>query len=132
MVPPQHMYGFETTVLLPLHVPASIWCGGAFYPSDIEAALAAVPGPGILVTTPLQIRALLQARLNLAPLARVISATAPLFPDMALEAERSWSTRVDEIFGATEVGSIASRRTVEGRCLDHVSPCTIASRRGGG
>jgi acyl-coenzyme A synthetase/AMP-(fatty) acid ligase len=113
-VPPQHMYGFETTVLLPLHAPASSWCGGAFYPSDMQAALEAVPPPRILVTTPLQIRALLQAAVRLPPLARVISATAPLSPEMAAQAERAWNTRVEEIFGATEVGSIASRRTVEG------------------
>ena len=37
MVPPQHMYGFETSVLLPLHAPASAWCGEAFYPLDVAA-----------------------------------------------------------------------------------------------
>lgn len=114
MVPPQHMYGFETTVLLPLHAAASAWCGTAFYPEDVAAALRAVPEPRVLVTTPLQIRALLHASVQLPPLARIISATAPLFPDMAAAAERRWDTRVFEIFGATEVGSVASRRTVEG------------------
>ena len=114
MVPPQHMYGFETTVLLPLHVPASTWCGAAFYPEDVASALRAVPAPRVLVTTPLQIRALLQNSTELAPLERMISATAPLFPDIAAAAEQRWSTRVFEIFGATEVGSIASRRTVDG------------------
>ncbi|MBV8575719.1 MAG: acyl-CoA synthetase [Acetobacteraceae bacterium] len=112
-VPPQHMYGFETTVLLPFHAPASSWCGGAFYPSDVQAALDSVPPPRILVTTPLQIRALLQAAVPLPPIERVISATAQLSSDMARQAEEVWRTRVDEIFGATEVGSIASRRTVE-------------------
>ena len=114
MVPPQHMYGFETTVLLPLHAPASTWCGAAFYPEDVASALRAVPAPRVLVTTPLQIRALLQNSTELAPLERVISATAPLFPDMAAAAELRWKTQVFEIFGATEVGSIASRRTVDG------------------
>lgn len=114
MVPPQHMYGFETTVLLPLHVPASTWCGAAFYPEDVASALRAVPAPRVLVTTPLQIRALLQNATELAPLERMISATAPLFPDIAAAAEQRWNTRVFEIFGATEVGSIASRRTVDG------------------
>jgi acyl-coenzyme A synthetase/AMP-(fatty) acid ligase len=114
MVPPHHMYGFETTVLLPLHAPASAWCGSAFYPEDVAAALRAVPEPRVLVTTPLQIRALLHASVQLPPVARIVSATAPLFPDMAAVAERRWGTRVFEIFGATEVGSIASRRTVEG------------------
>jgi acyl-coenzyme A synthetase/AMP-(fatty) acid ligase len=113
MVPPHHMYGFETTVLLPLHAPALAWCGPAFYPEDVAAALRAVSPPRVLVTTPLQIRALLHASIELPPLARIISATAPLFPDVAAAAEQRWGTRVFEIFGATEVGSIASRRTVE-------------------
>lgn len=114
MVPPQHMYGFETTVLLPLHSNATVWCGTAFFPSDVEAALAAMAAPRVLVTTPLQIRAVLQAGVELPALHRVISATAPLFADMAAEAEQRWQTEVCEIFGATEVGSIASRRTIEG------------------
>jgi acyl-coenzyme A synthetase/AMP-(fatty) acid ligase len=114
MVPPHHMYGFETTVLLPLHAPASAWCGAAFYPEDVATALRAVPEPRVLVTTPLQIRALLHASVQLPPLARIISATAPLFAEVAAAAEQRWDTGVFEIFGATEVGSIAARRTVEG------------------
>lgn len=113
-VPAQHMYGFETTVLLPLHAAASSWCGAGFFPHDVAAALSAVPEPRVLVTTPLQIRALLGASVRLPPLARVISATAPLFPELAAQAEARWGAEVCEIFGATELGSIASRRTVAG------------------
>ena len=113
-VPPYHMYGFETSVLLPLHAAAASWCGPAFYPVDVAAALAACPEPRVLVTTPLQLRALLAAPGSLPPLARVISATAPLPVEMAAAAEHRWGTEVWEIFGATEVGSIASRRTVAG------------------
>jgi acyl-coenzyme A synthetase/AMP-(fatty) acid ligase len=112
MVPAQHMYGFETTVLLPLHAPVTSWSGAAFFPSDVEAALRLSAPPRVLVTTPLQIRALLNASVNLPELALVISATAPLSSELAAEAERQWNTEVFEIFGATEVGSIASRRTV--------------------
>ena len=114
MVPPHHMYGFETTVLLPLHTPVATWCGPAFYPQDVVAALRSVPAPRVLVTTPLQIRTLLHASIDLPPIERVVSATAPLFPEMAQAAEKRWKTRVVEIFGATEVGSIAGRRTVGG------------------
>jgi acyl-coenzyme A synthetase/AMP-(fatty) acid ligase len=112
MVPPHHMYGFETTVLLPLHAPVATWCGPAFYPQDVVASLRSVPAPRILVTTPLQIRTLLHASIDLPPIERIVSATAPLFPDMAKAAEERWRTRVVEIFGATEVGSIAGRRTI--------------------
>jgi acyl-coenzyme A synthetase/AMP-(fatty) acid ligase len=112
MVPPHHMYGLETTVLLPLHVSAATWCGPAFYPLDVVAALRSVPAPRVLVTTPLQIRTLLDASIDLPPIDRIVSATAPLVPEVAKAAEERWTTRVVEIFGATEVGSIAGRRTV--------------------
>ncbi len=118
-VPPQHMYGFETTVLLPLHAPAASWCGPVFFPADIRDALAAVPAPRVLVTTPFQLRGLHQAPVALPPLWRVISATAPLDTALAEAAERQWATpeaatEVWEIFGATEVGSAAARRTAAG------------------
>jgi acyl-coenzyme A synthetase/AMP-(fatty) acid ligase len=113
-VPPQHMYGFETTVLMPLHANAASHAGATFYPQDVALALAQVEAPRVLVTTPLQLRALLRAGLTLPPLDRVVSATAPLAADLAAEAERAWETQVHEIYGATEVGSIATRRTVAG------------------
>ena len=113
-VPPQHMYGFETTVLLPLHAPAASWCGAAFFPEDMRAALRAVPAPRLLITTPLQLRALLRADADLPALAGFVSATAPLEAELAQSAEQRWGAPVLEIFGATEVGSIASRRTLDG------------------
>ena len=111
-VPPQHMYGFETTVLLPLHAPVGSWCGPTFFPADI-AALPPCPEPRVLVTTPLQLRLLLQADLDL-PIDAFISATAPLDPVLAAGAETRWDAPVMEIFGATECGSIASRRVTTG------------------
>ena len=113
-IPPQHMYGFETTVLWPLHAPVASWCGPVFYPADTRDALAAIPGPRLLVTTPMQLRGLLESDPALPPLAGIISATAPLDLAMAAAAEQRWSTEMREIFGATEVGSIAVRRTVAG------------------
>lgn len=113
-VPPQHMYGFETTVLLPLHAASATWCGDSFFPADIAAALHACPAPRLLVTAPLHLRALLGAGVALPPGIRIVSATAPLPPELAAAAEARWGAEVHEIFGATEVGSIASRRTVAG------------------
>lgn len=113
-VPPQHMYGFETTILLPLFSAAAGFAGAAFFPSDIAEALEAVPGRRALITTPLHLRAQLTAGMALPTIERVISATAPLDPALAQEAEEVWATRVFEIYGATEAGSIASRRTLDG------------------
>ncbi len=113
-VPPQHMYGFETTIMLPLFSAASGHAGANFFPSDVAEALAAVPGRRALITTPLHLRAQLAAGMKLPAIERVISATAPLDPTLAADVERDWATRVFEIYGATEAGSIASRRTLDG------------------
>ncbi|WGF86684.1 AMP-binding protein [Marinivivus vitaminiproducens] len=113
-VPPQHMYGFETTVLMPLHARVASWCAPSLFPTDIGAALSGCPGRAVLVTTPVHIRALLRADTTVPSPASIISATAPLDAALAREAEERWATEVHEIFGATEVGSIASRRTLGG------------------
>ncbi|MBW6401905.1 AMP-binding protein [Roseomonas sp. HJA6] len=113
-VPAQHMYGFETTVMLPLQGAGAGHAGDVFYPQDIAAALAALPAPRLLVTTPLQLRALLRSEVAMPALAGIVSATAPLSDALATEAEAAWGAPVREIYGATEAGSIASRRTLEG------------------
>ncbi|MFC7554514.1 hypothetical protein ACFQU7_23340 [Pseudoroseomonas wenyumeiae] len=58
-VPPQHMYGFETTMAMPLHAATASHAGPHFYPVEVAEALHAAPAPRVLITTPLQMRALL-------------------------------------------------------------------------
>ncbi|HWX46599.1 MAG TPA: AMP-binding protein [Roseomonas sp.] len=113
-VPPQHMYGFETTMVLPLHAATASHAGPYFYPVEVAEALHAAPGHRVLVTTPLQMRALLGSGQAMPPLQAVISATAPLEASLAEAVERAWEVPVLEIYGATEMGSIASRRTLDG------------------
>ena len=57
-VPPQHMYGFESSVLLAMLGGAAFEVGRPFYPADIVAALERVPAPRMLVTTPFHLKAL--------------------------------------------------------------------------
>ncbi|MEE8262819.1 MAG: AMP-binding protein [Gammaproteobacteria bacterium] len=113
-VPPQHMYGLETTVLLPLQSGFALYSGRPFFPEDVRTALEQLPAPRILVTTPAHIRACVSARTVLPAVQFILSATAPLSHSLAQQAEVIFGTEVLEIYGCTEVGSIASRRTVEG------------------
>ncbi|MDT7836739.1 AMP-binding protein [Aquabacterium sp. OR-4] len=110
-VPPQHSYGFESSVLLALLGGASFETGRPFYPADIAAALAAVPAPRALVTTPFHLKALLAAGIELPATALVLSATAPLSPQLARLAEQRLGGQLIEIYGCTEAGQVASRRT---------------------
>lgn len=113
-VPPQHMYGFETSILNPLINGAGIYTGSTFFPADICAALHRVAGPRVLVTTPFHLHACLEARLEWPAMHAVISATAPLSPALAARAEQALGCPTLEIYGCTEAGSMASRRTLDG------------------
>ena len=113
-VPAQHSYGFESTVLLALHGNAPFWSGRPFYPQDIVSALNAVPAPRLLVTTPFHLSALLAAGLELPAVNLLLSATAPLSAQLAAEAESRCAAPLYEIYGSTESGQLASRRTTAG------------------
>jgi acyl-coenzyme A synthetase/AMP-(fatty) acid ligase len=115
-VPPQHMYGFESSVLLALHSGQAFCVERPFYPADIAAVLAAVPAARVLVSTPVHLRALLAAGIALPELELVVCATAPLAATTATEVEARFGAPLIEIYGSTETGQIASRRTT--RCTD--------------
>jgi acyl-CoA synthetase (AMP-forming)/AMP-acid ligase II len=55
-VPPQHMYGLESTVMLPLATGAALTAERLYFPADIDAALARIPAPRVLVTTPFHLK----------------------------------------------------------------------------
>lgn len=112
-VPPQHMYGFESTVLLALQSGNAFSSGKPFYPADICGELACVPRPRLLVSTPVHLRTLLAAEIRLPEADLVLSATAPLSQNLAREVERRVQTRLLEIYGSTETGQIASRRSAQ-------------------
>ncbi|HRK77747.1 MAG TPA: AMP-binding protein [Thiobacillus sp.] len=112
--PPQHMYGLESTVLLPLQSGAALHAGRPFYPADICAALENLPRPRLLVTTPYHLRALLMDQATLPAVDQILSATAPLSQDLAREVESRFGAPLHEIYGCTETGQLASRRTTAG------------------
>ena len=109
-VPPQHMYGLEASVLLPLASGNALSAEHPFYPADICATLAAVPRPRILISTPIHLRALMASGLELPETDLIVSATAPLATQLADEVEQRCRTRLLEIYGSTETGSIAVRQ----------------------
>jgi acyl-coenzyme A synthetase/AMP-(fatty) acid ligase len=113
-VPPQHMFGFESTVLLPLQSATVLGAAHPFYPADICAALAAAARPRMLVTTPVHLKALLASGLDIPPTDLLLSATAALPLQLALAAETRLRAPLLEIYGSTETGQIATRRLSQG------------------
>lgn len=108
-VPPQHMYGLETSVLMALFGGAAVSSARPFMPADVATALAEVPSPRVLVSTPVHLRALADPQLRLPRVELVWSATAPLDPELARSIEELYGVVVAEIYGCSEVGSLARR-----------------------
>src|SRR5688572_15736233 len=116
-VPPQHMFGFESTVLLPLVAGAAMTAERLYYPGDIDAAVTRAAAPRILFTTPFHMRAWLDSHGDgeaVPAVERIVSATAPLSVALARRAEQATGAELHEIYGCTEAGQVATRRTSEG------------------
>lgn len=134
-VPAQHSYGLETLVLLPLQGYGSLCGERPFFPQDVAHALRAAPSPRVLVTTPVHLRALCEAQLQLPPVASIWSATAPLPQTLAAACEHRFDAPVHEIYGCTEVGTCATRRTTREelwRLMDEFTLTLRGEKSGGG
>jgi acyl-coenzyme A synthetase/AMP-(fatty) acid ligase len=129
-VPPQHMYGLETSVLLSLQSGHAFCAEHPFYPADICGVLTAAPAPRTLVSTPVHLRALLATNLPLPALHAVVSATAPLDEALAHQVEQRFGAPLVEIYGSTESGQIASRRPTRSG-IWHLYPGVTLTRDAG-
>ena len=122
-VPHQHSYGFESTIMLGLQHGLAIEAGRPLYPGDIRAVIEQATRPRILVTTPVHLRALVAGPDDMPPVDLILSATAPLPTELAAQAEARLAGPLVEIYGCTEAGQLATRRTVQQsrwRCFDGV------------
>jgi acyl-coenzyme A synthetase/AMP-(fatty) acid ligase len=112
-VPSQHMYGLETTLMMALQAGVVMHSAKPFYPADVQALLQQITPPCILITAPVHLRAMVNAELPMPSLAGIISATAPLDPQVARASEYCFNTHLWEIYGCTEAGSMATRRSTQ-------------------
>jgi len=112
-VPPQHMYGFESSILLALQAGGALVADRAFFPAEIVGQLASLPRPRVLVTTPYHLRTVLRSDEAAPEADLLLSATAPLAADIAAQAEAAFRAPLLEIYGSTETGQIATRRPTE-------------------
>jgi acyl-coenzyme A synthetase/AMP-(fatty) acid ligase len=123
-VPHQHSYGLESIILLAWQFGLAVSTFSPLFPADVIAALNAAPRPLLLVTTPVHLRALVADAGAMPRVDLILSATAPLPAALADAAEARFQAPLIEIYGCTEAGQIATRRstrTTEWHCLDGVT-----------
>ena len=110
-VPPQHMFGLESTVMLPWHAGIPVHSQKPLLPAELEIALRQCARPCWWMTTPAHLRPLLKAAIALPNLAGIVASTMSLPVALAAAAEARWQVPVVEIYGSTETGALATRRT---------------------
>lgn len=113
-VSPQHMFGLEATVLLPIFGGGQFSPRQPFFAADVASALAELPEPRVLVSTPFHLRKLMDAHIPWPHVSAVLSATAPLSLELAQEVETQLNAPMVEIYGSTETGALATRRPTQG------------------
>jgi len=129
-VAPQHMFGLEATVLLPIFGGGLFSARQPFFPADVASALAELPEPRLLVSTPFHLRKLMDAQIALPRVNAVLSATAPLSLELAKEVEARLNAPMVEIYGSTETGALATRRPTQGADWETYSGITLQHYHG--
>jgi acyl-CoA synthetase (AMP-forming)/AMP-acid ligase II len=131
-VPVQHSYGLESSALLAMLGGAAFESGRPFFPADVAKTLASVPRPRALVTTPFHLKTLLLSGIELPAVDLILSATAPLSPQLAAQAEQALGGVLIEIYGSTESGQVATRRTTQSEIWENFGDIRVHAEPGEG
>lgn len=110
-MPAQHMWGLETSILLAMFSDICMSDAKPLFPQDIYETLKRLPSPRMLVSTPVHLRALHTGAEHAEQLHSVLCATSPLTVELAKEIEEAFSAPLREVYGCSEVGSMAVRQT---------------------
>jgi acyl-coenzyme A synthetase/AMP-(fatty) acid ligase len=108
-VPPQHMYGLETSLFWVLFSDLVIYNSRPFYPEDIRLILQSVLNP-MLISTPTHLKSCVHSHSDWPRIIKLLSSTAPLSVELATQIEYRFHTPLLEIYGSTETLSFATRR----------------------
>ena len=109
-VPAQHMFGLECSVMLSLVHGTPVLDRRPLLPADVVAAFDDVRR-GAWIATPMHLRSLVRAGAALRGCAFAVVSTMPLGHALALQSEHLLAAPVLEIYGSTETGALAMRRT---------------------
>ncbi len=109
-VPPRHIYGLLFTVLAPFVSKAPIIAETAVFPAEITSAIER-HGATVLVSVPIHYRVLRSANLRRGSLRLAFSSAGALDKADADSFYEKTGVAVNEIYGSTETGGVASRRS---------------------
>jgi acyl-coenzyme A synthetase/AMP-(fatty) acid ligase len=124
------MFGLESTVMLPWQNGLAIHSARPLLPADLSETTAAMAAPRWLMTSPLHLRACVAARQTLPGLAGVVSSTMPLDRQLAESAEQMWGIPIYEIYGSSEAGMIATRRSAANDAWELCPGVNLSERDG--
>ena len=110
-VPLQHMFGIEASLMLSVVYGNPVLNQRPLLPADIQSALAICPEHSIWIATPLHLSALVRSETPVKNCSLVLASTMPLSTELAAKAECFVAAPVIEIYGSTETGALATRRT---------------------
>ncbi len=113
-VPPYHIYGLLFSVLVPFLASASVLGPICAFPREIQAALQK-DGVTTLVSVPPHYRALNGTEISAPSLRLAFSSAGPLERSDGVYFHGRTGVGVEEIYGSTETGGIASRCPAAGR-----------------
>jgi acyl-coenzyme A synthetase/AMP-(fatty) acid ligase len=109
------MFGLEANIFAALGFGRCCYRDTIFYQADLETALTAARRMGrkrlVLVTSPSHLKFLEPTIMEAPEICCVLSATAPLAQAQAERLEARGDLKVMEIYGSTETGSLAFRRS---------------------
>lgn len=131
MVPPQHMWGLEATVMLPLQSGGVIDASMPLLPADLAIAALRTGRPTRVVMTPLHLRSLVQAGKPMPALAGALVATSSLDAEDAARFEQLAGVALIEIYGSTETGAVATRRTARAATFAPLRGVDVRASDGG-
>lgn len=109
-VPPQHMFGLECSVMLPFVYGMPVLDRRPLLPADVRSAFDGA-ARGAWIATPMHLRSLVQSKEPVPSCCVVIASTMPLGQAVARQSEALVRAPVLEIYGSTETGALAMRRT---------------------
>ena len=109
-VPQQHMFGLETSVMLSLVHGIPVREGRPLLPEDVRALLGE-QHDAAWFTTPLHLRAMVRAGAALQGCRIAVSSTMTLDTVLAAQSESLLGCPVLEVYGSSETGALATRRT---------------------